>query len=313
MRAYLRFMQRCHTFNESGNMAIVNKHRLLLLLLLGFVCVTVSRANTPIVQPNLSMKTKISPAYFGPNAFQVPEMLDGRTSSQVKVRLSADYYSGTLTTLGGDVTAGMSAKCIIPLFSSRVNLSLWMPVFEYYYVNSEVNQIRRVPYEGELEGWDSGDVYVSTDIQLFTQSLHGADMVLRTALKSASGNTYSKARYYDAPGYFFDVAIGRDLVAYAGTVVRVAASTGFLCWQTDVGRQNDAVMYGIQASWTHGKWDFKSTFGGYVGWEGDGDQPMVMDMMMSYMLKHFAITAQYKIGIMDWPFNQASFGLVYCY
>lgn len=270
-------------------------------------------ANTPIIQPNLSMKTKIAPAYFGPNAFQVPDMLDGRTSACMRIDLSADYYSGTLTTLGEDITAGMSAKCIIPLFSSRANLVLWMPVFEYYYVNSEVNEIRRVPYDGALEGWDSGDVYVSTDIQLFTQRLHGADIALRAALKSASGNTYSKARYYDAPGYFFDVAIGRDLIAYDKTVFRIAASGGFLCWQTDVGRQNDAVMYGIQVANSHKSWSFKTTFGGYVGWERDGDQPMIVATVLSYKFKHISVNACYKVGIMDWPFHQASIGMTYCY
>lgn len=271
------------------------------------------KASTPIIQPNLSMKTKIAPAYFGPNAFPVPDMLDGRISSKMQVGLSADYYSGTLTHAGGDVTAAMSAKCIIPLFTQRVNLVLWMPVAEYYYTNSEVNEIRRVPYAYDIEGWVSGDVYISTDIQLFTQRLHGADIALRTALKTASGNAYSIARYYDAPGYFLDAAIGRDFAVSKNNVLRIAASGGFLCWQTDVGRQNDAVMYGVNASWNHNRWLFDTTFSGYTGWERDGDCPMIIKMMLSYQLAHLLLNAYYKAGLADWPFRQTSIGITYCY
>ena len=288
-------------------------HRFLLLIYIMLAWTTGSWANTPIIQPNLAMKTKIAPAYFGPNAFQVPDMLDGRTSATTKISVAADYYNGTLTHRGGDVTAGISAKCIFPLFTPRANLVLWMPVMEYYYTNEEVNEIRRVPYEGALKGWDSGDVYISTDIQLFTQQLHGADIALRAAIKSASGNTYAKARYYDAPGYFFDVAIGRDLIMSHGSVVRIAASSGFLCWQTDIGRQNDAIMYGLLLAWKCGKLDFQTTWSGYMGWENDGDRPMTLKATASYRLESLSINAYYNIGLAYWPFRQTSLGITYTF
>ena len=259
------------------------------------------------------MKTKIAPAYFGPNAFQVPEMLDGRTSQTLRISLSADHYAGTLTSFGGDLTSSLSARVVIPLFSPRVNIAFWMPVVEYYRTNAEVNGIRRLPYAYDLEGWTSGDLYVSTDIQLFTQQRHGADIAVRAALKTASGNAYAQARCYDSPGYFFDAAIGRDLVSSDRTVLRLAASSGFLCWQTDVGRQNDAVMYGAQASLKQGALTLKAEFGGYVGWERDGDCPMVMSTMLSYTFSHLLLHAQYKAGLADWPFHQLSFGITYCY
>ena len=270
-------------------------------------------AGTPIIQPNLSVKTQIAPAYFGPNAFPVPDMLDGRTSSVMRVAVSADCYMGTLVPAGDDITAGMSAKCVFPLFSPRANLVLWMPVFEYYYTSAEVNAIRRVPHAGALRGWDSGDVYVSTDMQLFVQQYHGVDIALRAALKSASGNTYAKARYYDAPGYFFDVAIGREWTLAHGTVVRVATSGGFLCWQTDIGRQNDAVMYGLLLAWRCGPIDFTTTWSGYAGWEHDGDCPMVLKAAASYRLSSLSIDACCKMGLADWPFRQVSLGCTYMF
>lgn len=287
--------------------------RIFSFLSLVLFCRVYGLANTPLLQPNLSMKTKIAPAYFGPNAFQVPDMLDGRVSATMRVSVAADCYLGTLVPCGEDITAGLSAKMVFPLFTPRANLVLWMPVVEYYYASAEVNEIRRVPYEGASRGWDSGDVYVSTDMQLFTQQKHGVDIVLRAALKSASGNTYSKARYYDAPGYFFDVAIGREWTMAQGTVVRVAASGGFLCWQTDLGRQNDAAMYGLLLAWRSGQLDFKATWSGYAGWEHDGDCPMVVGAKVSYRLRSLSIDACYKKGLVDWPFQQVSLGATYAF
>lgn len=294
-------------------MASLFRFRIIVFLLLEFVFASAILAGTPIKEPNWAMKTKIAPAYFGPNAFQVPEMLDGRTSQELRISLSSDYYIGTLTSFGGDVTSSLSAKVVIPLFTPRVNIAFWMPVVEYYSSNSEVNEIRRLPYAYDLEGWTSGDLYVSTDIQLFAQQRHGADVAVRAVLKTASGNAYAQARCYDAPGYFFDAAIGRDLLSSAHTVLRLAASSGFLCWQTDVGRQNDAVMYGAQASWKQKAFTLKAEFGGYAGWERDGDCPMVMSAMMSYVFSHLLIHAHYKVGLSDWPFHQFSLGFTYCY
>lgn len=294
-------------------MSIVPTRRIALSVSILLACVATALAGTPIVQPNLSTKTKIAPAYFGPNAFPVPDMLDGRTSLSARVSVSADHYMGTLVQPGGDVTMALSAKCVIPLFTPRANLVVWMPVAEYYYTSAEVNAIRRVPHEGELRGWDSGDVYVSTDMQLFTQQLHGVDIALRAALKTASGNTYAKARYYDAPGYFFDVAMGREWTLTHGTVLRVAASGGFLCWQTDRGRQNDAPMYGLLMAWHCGPLDLTTTWSGYAGWEHDGDCPMVIKAAASYRLSALSIDACYKQGLNDWPFRQLSIGCTYIF
>ena len=52
------------------------------------------KAEVPIVAPDLSQPTGIAPAYFGPNAFPVPEMTDGRTNSHLRLEAAADSYLG---------------------------------------------------------------------------------------------------------------------------------------------------------------------------------------------------------------------------
>ena len=54
------------------------KQRLLLLSVVLFLPLSGLQAQTPVVAPDWSAVTKIAPAYFGPNAFPVPEMTDGR-------------------------------------------------------------------------------------------------------------------------------------------------------------------------------------------------------------------------------------------
>ena len=90
-----------------------------------------SSAQTPIRRPDLSTKTKIAPAYFGPNAFPVPDMLDGRTSSELKIELYGDCFLGTTTTsVADDITTDLFARVTIPLFTPKANLTVYMPIFE---------------------------------------------------------------------------------------------------------------------------------------------------------------------------------------
>ena len=90
-------------------------------------------AQTPIFKADLSVPSRIAPAFFGPNAFPVPDMSDGRTSSDLKLELYGDVFLGTIPSgksAKEDFAADLFARVTIPLFTDRVNLSLWMPIQE---------------------------------------------------------------------------------------------------------------------------------------------------------------------------------------
>ena len=141
-------------------------------------------AQTPIEKPNLSIPSQIGPAYFGPNAFPIPDMLDGRTSEHLKVEFYVDGFVGTTTgNPADDLTTNIFTRLTIPLFTPRANLTVWMPIVEYFHTSAEVNDDRRLPHTGDLEGFDSGDVYVSADISLLTHEAHNIDLVARTVLR----------------------------------------------------------------------------------------------------------------------------------
>lgn len=271
------------------------------------------KAQTSIQAPNLSVPSLVAPGYFGPNAFPVPDMSDGTTSADVRLELYGDGFTSTKGySIKEDLTLDVFAKATIPLFSDRVNLVLWMPIVEYFESGPRVNEARRITDPDRwISGIDSGDAYVSTDILVLDERKSGVGLVLRSVLKSASGNSFGTARVYDAPGYFFDVTAGRDVYASAdgNTKLRIAMTGGFLCWQTDNGRQNDAVMYGLSAALQSGPVKVRTDYGGYVGWEGYGDRPMTFKTRLSYAIGDISIEMMHQVGFKDWPYHQFRFGI----
>ena len=279
-------------------------------------------AQTPLDKPALNTTTLVSPEYFGPNAFQVPEVMDGHVQSDLRVELAGDYFNG----YHGDHTTDISLRVNIPLWTRRVNLSLWMPVTEWWR-NTEEN-LRRCHVEEEnmvaaKKGHVPGDLYVSVDMHLLTERRWRPDWVVRAALKTASSNYFYLARYYDSPGYFFDTSVAKSWGVghnkqWAHSL-RLALSTGFLCWQTDNGRQNDAVQFGVRALWENKHFTLSESFAGYSGWEHNAshggseahDQPMVLRTDLSWHIRQFDIVAAYQYGLHDYPFHQVRLGLAY--
>lgn len=278
----------------------------IILLLCGVI-----NAQTSLEISDLSVPSKIAPGYFGPNAFPVPEMTDGTTSARWKIELFSDHFFGTAAGWKEDYTTDIFARLTIPLFSPRVNLVVWGPLYEFFHSGPTVNRFRRIPYAAGVDYHTSGDIYVSTDFQTLLQERHGIDMTVRAALKSASGDRYEYARYYDSPGYFFDASFGREFPVSDVLAFRVALSGGFLCWQTDNGRQNDAVMYGALASLSAGSFLLKAQYGGYVGWEQDGDRPMTLRVDAGCRIGDFGLDIGWQMGFKDWPFHQLRFGVSY--
>ena len=213
------------------------------ILLLLLIC-SPMYAGVPIVQPDLSKKALVAPGYFGPNAFQVPEMNNGTVYDHFHIELAGDYFLGRMVPNALDQAVDLNVECHIPLFSDRANLTIWWPVHEWWDTDAAVAAARRIDPSLSGRGHDAGPAYISVDILLMTEREYRPSVVVRSVLRTAAEKaTFASARSYDAPGYFFDISAGKNLGPF-----RVALSTGFLCWQTDNGRQNDAIMFGALAS-----------------------------------------------------------------
>ncbi len=255
--------------------------------------------------------TGVAPAFFGPNAFPVPDMLAEGTSSDFRLEVFADSFFGNAVK-DVDYTSDLFLRLTVPCFTPRVNIVMWGVPSEYCRSGNLANDFRGIRYDGELRDCYAGDFYISADVLVLSREKCGVDLTARMALKTASGHRFHYARFYDSPGYFFDASLGRDFRLGGGGVrARLALSTGFLCWQTDVRRQNDAMMYGAYASLAAGRFELSAEYGGYVGWEKYGDAPMTLKTSLSCGFGNFTIKLQHQLGFVDWPYNQIRFGAEY--
>lgn len=280
---------------------------LTLLLTLGTL-----QAQTPLTRSDRQVPSLVAPAYFGPNAFPVPEMADTAAFGKWSFELAAEGFWG----FEGDRTADPFARLRIPLFSDRVSLALWLPMVEFYRSTEERLATCRVQEEWHdkaLSGHLGGDLYLSTDILLLREGSVRPSVILRAALKSASGGRFECARYYDSPGYFFDATAGKTFsLNEKGTAsLQVAATTGFLCWQTNNGRQNDAVMYGARLRLRCGLLSLEEQLAGYNGWEHKGDCPMTLRSGITLQFKHLQPYVMYQYGLRDYPFHHLRAGVVF--
>lgn len=300
------------------------KKRSITYLIITLLCGSLS-AQTPVEHPDRHKVTYISPYYFGPNAFAIPDMLDGNVSRTLHAEIAMDHFIGKR----GDHTTDASLKINIPLFTDRVNLSAWMPVVETWRNSDEnIEACHLSDKEGSnpriRKGHGVGDLFICTDIQLLREGDLKPAVAIRAALKTASSDDdYCTARFYDSPGYFFDATVGKTLPLqgedrfFKG--LRCAVSAGFLCWQTDNGRQNDAIMFGIQAKLLTKAFNISESFGGYNGWENSitnggesaHDQPLSLKTRLCIHAGCIDIIANYQYGIRDYPYQQIAIGLAW--
>lgn len=252
-----------------------------------------------------------SPYFFGPNAFPIPDMVKD-TKDKVTAELSGDYFSGRLAS-EPDRTGSVGFAVRIPLWTDRVNLSVYGQMHEWYSDNPEVRALRGVSGKYPLTGHCSGDVYVSTDMRILDERKFVPALTLRAALKSASGDEYEKARYFDAPGYHFDICATKSF-PFAGDgflkSFKASFNFGFLCWQTDIGCQNDAWIVAGSLELDTAVANLSADLGGYYGREEYYDRPaslkIKLDIIPDRMVSPFLY---YQHGIRHWPFDQFRAGV----
>lgn len=270
-------------------------------------------AQTTIDVSDLFVPTKVAPAYFGPNAFPVPDIPEARLTGELKAALSGDLFWGQGVPFSDDLTWGPSIYLQVPLWTKRAAITFWGQAAEWWTYSPEIAAKRRlVGFPGGGKGVDMGDIYISTDLHLVTEKGWRPDILIRAVLKTASGNTFKQARYYDAAGYFFDANFGKSLYL-KGFVkeLRLVATVGFLCWQTDNGRQNDAVQFGALGILDTKAFRLTTQFAGYAGWERDGDCPLVLKGTLEIPAGRFAPFASFEYGLHDYPFFHLRAGLRY--
>lgn len=262
---------------------------------------------------NINAQTvKYAPAWFGPNANPVPEFTDGRIPAKTTISLMGDYYFGY-----GDETKNGYFKIEIPLVAERVSFKIWSTVFEHYKVTPELSDYRQM--NGNLSGKSNGDFYVQTRISLLKEKKYAPAIILNSTLKTASGTNFNERRYFDTPGYYFDVEFAKSVYTKGKFIneLRAVGNLGFLCWETTGSRQNDAPMYGVKIIAGNQNWKLDNTLSGYWGWMHTsatygadyGDAPLVYAAKLTIMKSKIDYFAKYQYGINDFPYHQLRLGI----
>ena len=261
-----------------------------------------------ICQQGVYSQVRYSSSWFGPNANPVPEFTDATIPSKTTISLMGDYYFGH-----GDRTKNGYIKVDIPLLSERVSLKIWSAVLEHYQTTEEVMQNRGA---NTTSGSEVGDIYVQTRIRLWKEQKNRPSIILNSTLKTASAKSYATRRYFDTPGYYFDVEMGKSFFTKSSFIseIRLVADAGFLCWETTNSAQDDAPMYGGKIILGNQDWKMENTLSGYWGWKNlkdktYGDVPLVYSVKLIKQTKNLNYFAQYQYGIHDFPYNQIRVGV----
>ncbi|HLP04319.1 MAG TPA: hypothetical protein VK152_02715 [Paludibacter sp.] len=265
------------------------------------------------IQIGYAQSVKYSTAWFGPNANPVPEFADARIPAKTTISLMGDYYFGF-----GDQTKNGYAKIEIPLLPQRISLKIWSSVLEHYKTTPEIMQSRG---SNAIEGKESGDLYVQTRIRLLNEQNHFLSVILNSTLKTASAKTYKSRRYFDTPGYYFDLEAAKSFYTKSKVIseIRGVANLGFMCWETTGSLQDDAPMYGGKIILANQNWKLENTLSGYWGWihtytplnpGGDyGDMPVVYAAKFTFITHKIDYFAQYQYGLRDFPYHQIRAGI----
>lgn len=238
---------------------------------------------------------QVSPNYFGPNAFPVPEMLSGKIDDTA-YWLEYSCIQGKYNDRTVGLTSGVSYKV------SNVTFNVWWDIVEFSCVSSAwLNHTNSETFKNNVE---CGDVYVSTDFQVLNETDHKVNLTVRSVLKTASGGDFRYRRFYDSAGYYFDSSIGKSLFG-----VDFAGNVGFVCWQTDMFKQNDAFLYGLMVKRTTDKYEIKCSWEGYTGWQNNGDSPSVLRFYLETKNKIVNVYERAEFGLNDWPYTQITIGV----
>ncbi len=248
-----------------------------------------------------------APGAMGPNALPVPRMQKGLVSDQWALEIRPEYHRAP-----GDNTYDLFSRLYIPVVKERVSLEFFWVVYERYHMDPELRNFRnaRTP---DGKGAATGDLHISTIIQLLRDHHSLPDVTLNISIKTALGGQLDDARYTDAPGYYFDVSAGNNIkLGKSGNQhLRWHVMAGFYVWQiyTINQRQNDAFSFGAGLDWVSNKWMFSNTLSGFIGYINDGDQPIIWESTLQYQPGKLSPGIGYRNGLNDYPYQSYYFSL----
>ncbi|WP_235296090.1 hypothetical protein [Portibacter marinus] len=247
---------------------------------------------------------QLSTSGLGPNALPVPTF----NSREIKDGYSIDnqlrYHHNP-----DDPTFDHQIRIDYQLFN-RIGIAAWMVTAEYYNTSIALRNQRKLR-EFEPKGIVSGDVYLSTYLNILQENQNRPTLLLSANLKTASGNNLGGGRHTDTPGYYFDLLAAKTYGAF-----RPYIASGLYVYQTFSTRnyQNDAFLYGIGTHFNKHRYEIQLEWAGYIGYFDIGDKPSVIRVDLSFKINdNNRILIRTQTGLNDFDYHTISLGYTYIY
>lgn len=250
-----------------------------------------------------------SAGMLGPNGLPVPTLTSGKSDSVSFAKLGVVGHYKV-----GDQTRNITTQLSMNLVKERLSLSLYMVPVEWFSLSHNLKEERKIFYQHYDKSSAIGDLYVDTNMQFLRQNEHKLDAALRIGLKTATSNNQGAARFTNAPGYYFDVSVGKSFgIAGSGLRQRLQGMLGFYAWQTnkDWQQQDDAILYGIAYQLILQKLVLEQSVSGYWGYLNNGDRPVIYKADLSKQFGALKGAVFYWHSLHD--YNYTSFGTTVSY
>ncbi len=256
------------------------------------------------IQWNHMMNT--SAAYFGPNALPVPDLRDGRVSSQYRFEIRPEAQLSK-----GDQTYDLYTSFIAPLGKNIASFEVFLVPSEYYKLDT-ITRDKRLARHINAEGYCGGDFWFGTNIQI-VRDKRFPDLVFSAYFKTASGTNLSDARYTDAPAYYMLLNAGKDIYQNKDNTLRLYGHLGAYIYQTwsDTNSQDDAYAYALGIKYSSPNFYLTAELSAYHGYLNNGDQPAVLRFQYALKKEHFDWRWRYQYGIHDFEYQSFSFAMIY--
>ena len=247
-----------------------------------------------------------SPAYLGPNALPVPEIRNAIIEKKVNLETRADLHFSK-----GDNTQNLFLRLRYPFWDGRIAIELYGVPIEHFVMDTITRDERRAR-DYDAKGFSASDLYIGTLIQLLRDHKSWPDLLLGISMRTATGGGLGNARHTDAPGYFFDLSAGKSYNIGERLLLRPYVMLGFYVWQTnrDDYRQNDALLYGLGLSLFNEKFECNAKYGGYKGYIGNGDAPMVLRANAIYKFPKTHLKLSFQQGLQDFDYSTVGLGVI---
>lgn len=252
-----------------------------------------------------------TPAFFGPNALPVPELYDGIIGDRHQLEFSGNLFWGP-----GEQTQSLATRLSYVFVPGRLSLSAWGVLGEHYRTSREIRDQRASLIEEAEELIFIGDFYLATQFRILAENRYVPEILGEIVLKTASSDRSRGARFFDTPGYYFDLNLAKDLYhSQAGLLknIRLVAMGGFLCYQMNNNYQNDAPIYAAKLKLDFGALGWENGMGGYYGWTGKGDRPLVLRSRLDFETGKNKAFVQYQAGLNDYIAHCLQAGWVFTF